>query len=142
MRKIPFRVLAIFFLLGYTIVILVARIYVWMGGDIDLHLYGLTIHHIYYLLFTVPLAVILLWNSDRLEHTILTKRQKELPLQYRFASLFVFGVSFGMFMDEINVFWNLGNYHPINYWSPVPMLLEAAIGALIFGYIISSAEQS
>lgn len=117
-------------LFGLVIAILIARSYVYLGGNIGLGYDGITFHHIF-------LGIILVLISGILFFTLNNLIYKNKKFMYSLA--FIFGFGMGLITDETNFLVSVGeNYNLSNYYQPLNIYSDVIfIGILICIFVYS-----
>ncbi len=119
-----------YLLLGIILAILVARGYVYFGGDLGLGYDGITFHHIFLGIILVLLSGITFFSFN----SFLSKRKQAMNLL-----AFIFGFGTGLITDETNFLVSAGEYYNLsNYYQPLNVYVDVIFIILTFSLFIYS----
>ncbi|EGD71867.1 MAG: hypothetical protein CSMARM5_0064 [Candidatus Parvarchaeum acidophilus ARMAN-5_'5-way FS'] len=121
---------SLYMLLGLVIAILIARSYIYLGGDIGLGYDGITFHHIFLGIILVLISGITFFSLNDLTH----KNKK-----FMYSLAFIFGFGMGLITDETNFLVSVGeNYNLSDYYKPLNTYVDVIfIGILLFIFVYS-----
>ena len=115
------RILAqpsLYLLIGVASAILLARLYVYFGGNLSLGYGGIKFHHIFLGIIMVIASGLVFFALDEK----LRKDDKAMSI-----TAFVFGFGVGLVSDEANFLVSIGQYYNLsNYYQPLNLYVDAA----------------
>lgn len=110
---------AFYLLLGIVLAILIARSYVYFGGNLSLGYGGVTFHHIF-------LGIILVLASGILFFSLNSSLNRNRAFMNILA--FVFGFGAGLITDESNFLVSVGEYYNLaNYYQPLNLYVDVTL---------------
>ncbi|MCL5107135.1 MAG: hypothetical protein M1322_03455 [Candidatus Parvarchaeota archaeon] len=119
-----------YLLFGIALAILIARIYVYFGGNLGLGYDGIKFHHIFLGIILVIVSGLVFFALD-----------EKLRRDNRAMSLtaFVFGFGVGLISDEANFLVSIGQYYNLsNYYQPLNLYVDTAFILFAFSLLIFS----
>ena len=119
-----------YLLFGIALAILIARIYVYFGGNLGLGYDGIKFHHIFLGIILVIVSGLVFFALD-----------EKLRRDNRAMSLtaFVFGFGVGLISDEANFLVSIGQYYNLsNYYQPLNLYVDTAFILFAFSLFIFS----
>ena len=119
-----------YLLFGIALAILIARIYVYLGGNLGLGYDGIKFHHIFLGIILVIVSGLVFFALD-----------EKLRRDNRAMSLtaFVFGFGVGLISDEANFLVSIGQYYNLsNYYQPLNLYVDTAFILFAFSLLIFS----
>jgi hypothetical protein len=120
----------LYLLLGIILAILVARAYVYMGGDLSISYYGIIFHHIFLGIILVLVSGFAFFSLN----SMLSKNRLAMNL-----SAFLFGFGAGLITDEANFLVSVGEYYNLsNYYQPLNLYINAIFIAVVAFFIAYS----
>ncbi len=119
-----------YLLFGIALAILIARIYVYFGGNLGLGYDGIKFHHIFLGIILVIVSGLVFFALD-----------EKLRRDNRAMSItaFVFGFGVGLISDEANFLVSIGQYYNLsNYYQPLNLYVDTAFILFAFSLLIFS----
>lgn len=119
-----------YLLFGIALAILIARIYVYLGGNLGLGYDGIKFHHIFLGIILVIVSGLVFFALD-----------EKLRRDNRAMSItaFVFGFGVGLISDEANFLVSIGQYYNLsNYYQPLNLYVDTAFILFAFSLLIFS----
>ena len=117
---------SIYLLLGIVSSIVIARLYVYLGGNLDLGYDGIRFHHIFLGIILVIVSGIVFFALDEQ----LRRSNTAMCL-----TAFVFGFGVGLISDEANFLISVGQYYNLsNYYEPVNLYTDAVF--ILFAFLL------
>ncbi len=118
-----FRNTGFYVLLGAVSAILLARLYVYLGGNLSLGYDGITFHHIFLGIIIVLVSGMVFFSFNDYIH----KNRKFMNILG-----FIFGFGAGLITDEANFLISIGHYYNLsNYYKPINLYVDLAFIILI-----------
>ncbi|MCW1293842.1 MAG: hypothetical protein QXJ12_00280 [Candidatus Parvarchaeota archaeon] len=115
----PFFYLFVFF----VIAILAARSYVYFGGDLNLSISGVVIHHYMFGIILMMISGVCIFFLD-------SRFISSNKLRIFFAS--IFGAGLGLVTDEISFIFSAASFYSlVQYYSAAGLMAEAVILVII-----------
>lgn len=116
--------------LGLLAAILIARTYVYLGGNLGLGYDGIVFHHIFLGIIIVVVSGFVFFAFNR--KLAANKRAMD-------AMAFTFGFGTGLITDETNFLVSIGQYYSlVNYYNPLNFYVDAAFILLSFSILLFS----
>ena len=117
---------SLYLLLGIASAIVLARLYVYLGGDLGLGYDGIKFHHIF-------LGIILVIASGLVFFSLNEQLRKYNRAMCVIALVFGFGV--GLISDEANFLVSIGQYYSLsNYYQPINLYVDTVF--IIFAFLL------
>ncbi|MCL5009614.1 MAG: hypothetical protein M1433_01365 [Candidatus Parvarchaeota archaeon] len=120
----------LYVILGAITAILIARVYVLLGGSVTFTYDGIYLHHLFYGVILVAIVGILafLFNDKLSEHNRLKK-----------TLAFLFGLGLGLIIDESNLLILTGQeYSLTQYYSYYNIIIEFSVIILLIVALVVS----
>jgi hypothetical protein len=117
---------SLYLFLGIASAIVLARLYVYLGGDLGLGYDGIKFHHIF-------LGIILVIASGLVFFSLNEQLRKYNRAMCVIALVFGFGV--GLISDEANFLVSIGQYYSLsNYYQPINLYVDTVF--IIFAFLL------
>ncbi|MCL4397383.1 hypothetical protein M1494_03505 [Candidatus Parvarchaeota archaeon] len=121
---------SLYLLLGIASAIVIARLYVYLGGNLGLGYGGIKFHHIFLGIILVIVTGIVFFTLDEQ----LRRNNKAMCV-----TAFAFGFGVGLISDEVNFLISIGQYYNLsNYYQPINLYTDVAFIAFAFLLFIFS----
>ena len=121
----------LYIVIGVVLAILIARSYVYLGGDVNLTVNGISFHHFFIgiiLVISVGLASFLFYEEQRTNMVV----KRILAL--------LFGAGIGFIVDEANFFISAGQVYTLNqYYSAANISSETVIVIVLVALFVADA---
>jgi hypothetical protein len=121
---------SLYLFVGIVSAILIARLYVYFGGNLGLGYDGIKFHHIF-------LGIILVIVTGLVFFSLNEKLRKDIRAMC--VTAFAFGFGVGLISDEANFLVSVGQYYNLsNYYQPLNLYIDAIFIAFAFLLFILS----
>jgi hypothetical protein len=115
-----------YLLLGIASAIIIARLYVYLGGNLGLGYDGIRFHHIFLGIILVIISGIVFFALDER----LRRDNKAMCV-----TALVFGFGVGLISDEANFLISVGQYYNLsNYYQPINLYVDSVF--IIFAILL------
>lgn len=122
---------SLYLLLGIASAIIIARLYVYLGGNLGLGYDGIKFHHIFLGIILVIVSGIVFFALDEQ----LRKNNTAMCI-----TAFAFGFGVGLISDEANFLISIGQYYNLsNYYQPINLYVDSVFIVFAFLLFIFSA---
>ncbi len=106
-----------YFILGFVIAVVLSRLYVYQGEDINIYFYGHMIHHLYYGIILLIFSFLLLSVWDISRRNIFGKTLS-----------MVMGIGLGFIVDEFNFLFSFGKTYTVAlYEQPINIVMDLVV---------------
>jgi membrane protease YdiL (CAAX protease family) len=117
---------SLYLLVGIASAIIIARLYVYLGGDLGLGYDGIRFHHIF-------LGIILVIVAGLISFSLSEKLRKNVNIMC--ATAFAFGFGVGLISDEANFLISVGQYYNLsNYYQPINLYVDTIF--IVFAFLL------
>ena len=117
---------SIYLLLGIVSAIIIARLYVYFGGNLGLGYNGIKFHHIFLGIILVIVSGIVFFALDEQ----LRRNNTAMCI-----TALVFGFGVGLISDEANFLVSVGQYYNLsNYYQPINLYVDTAF--IVFAFLL------
>ena len=121
---------SIYLLLGIVSAIVIARLYVYLGGNLGLGYDSIRFHHIFLGIILVIVSGIVFFALDE------QLRRNNTAMC---VTAFAFGFGVGLISDEVNFLLSVGQYYNLsNYYKPVNLYADTVFIVIAFLLFIFS----
>jgi hypothetical protein len=117
---------SIYLFLGIVSAIIIARLYVYLGGNLGLSYDGIKFHHIFLGIILVIVSGIVFFALDE------QLRRNNTAMC---VTAFAFGFGTGLISDEANFLVSIGQYYNLsNYYKPINLYVDTAF--ILFAFLL------